>query len=122
MKSSLTDLPIKVENLQRVSRGTEWGGMVIFAGEIHQDLDHTPSLTGSPDERCQCPHWGYVLKGQIRFDIAGQEEEFNEGDLFYVPPEHLVLSETAGSQYIILMPADEWKKEEAKRTRQDLGE
>ena len=116
MKSSIKDLPIKVENAQRVSRVTEWGGMVVYSGETHQTHNH------APDERCHCPHWGYVLKGELRFDVAGQEEVFNEGDLFYLPPDHTTVSEAAGSHYIILMPSDEWAKEQAKRTRQELGE
>jgi glyoxylate utilization-related uncharacterized protein len=91
--------------------------MYVYTGEVHQTNDHQSSSAGAPDEYCQCPHRGYVLMGQLRFDIAGQEEVFNEGDLFYVPPRHSVLSEAAGTQYIILMPADEWEKEVAKRSR-----
>ena len=88
--------------------------MYVYVGEVYQTNPHSNSAAGTSDEYCQCPHWGYVLKGQLRFDIAGQEV-FNEGDLFYLPPEHTILSEAAGTQYIILMPTDEWEKEVAKR-------
>ena len=78
MKCSLKDLPITKEKPQRVSRGTDWGGMYVYAGETLQTIDHAPSLTGTPDDRCQCPHWGYILKGQMRFNVAGQVELFKE--------------------------------------------
>ena len=108
MKSSLKDLPVINENAQRVSRATTWGGMEVYAGEIRKTHRHT-------DEECQCPHWGYVIKGQLRFDVGGQEEVFNRGDLFYLPPGHSVISEVAGTQYIILMLTDEWEKEVARQ-------
>lgn len=117
MKSALKDLPVINENAQRVSRATAWGGMEVYTAEIHETHNHTLSSDGLPDEDCQCPHWGYVLKGQLRVNVAGQEELFNGGDLFYLPPGHSVISEVADSQYIILMPSDEWAKEVAKRDR-----
>jgi hypothetical protein len=35
--------------------------------EFHEDIDHAPLMKGLPDGRCQCPHWGYILKGQWTF-------------------------------------------------------
>ena len=34
---------------------------------FREDIDATPLLKGLPDDRCQCPHWGYVLNGKITF-------------------------------------------------------
>ena len=31
---------------------------------FHEDIDATPLLKGLPDDRCQCPHWGYVVSGR----------------------------------------------------------
>jgi hypothetical protein len=45
-------------------------------------------LKGFPDDRCQCPHWGYVFKGKLTWRFADQEEVFEAGDAFYVPPGH----------------------------------
>lgn len=45
--------------------------------------------TGLPDDLCQCPHWGYLLKGQALLRLGdGQETVINEGDLYYCPPGH----------------------------------
>ena len=48
-------------------------------------IDATPLFKGLPDDRCPCPHWGYVFKGQITFRFADHDEVFEAGDAFYVP-------------------------------------
>lgn len=70
------------------------------------DIDGTPLLKGLPDDRCSCPHWGYVLKGRLMFRFADHEEVFNAGDAFYLPPGHIPLVE-AGSEYVQFSPREE---------------
>jgi hypothetical protein len=36
--------------------------------------DATPLLKGLPDHRCPAPHWGYVIKGQVRVIYADHQE------------------------------------------------
>jgi hypothetical protein len=44
---------------------------------------------GLPDDLCQCPHWGYLIKGKALLRLAdGSELTINEGDLYYCPPGH----------------------------------
>jgi hypothetical protein len=44
---------------------------------------------GLPDDLCQCPHWGYLIKGKALLRLAdGQELIINGGDLYYCPPGH----------------------------------
>jgi hypothetical protein len=46
---------------------------------------------GLPESRCQCAHYGYVLKGKALMRLAdGSETMMNEGDLYYCPPGHRV--------------------------------
>jgi hypothetical protein len=71
-----------------------------------QDIDSTPLLKGLPDDRCQCPHWGYVFKGRLTFRFADHEEVFEAGDAFYLPPGHIQLVET-GTEYLQFSPAAE---------------
>ena len=41
--------------------------------------------------RCQCPHWGFVLKGVLTtIDAAGNQETVRANDLFYWPSGHNV--------------------------------
>jgi hypothetical protein len=30
---------------------------------FREDVDATPMMKGLPDDRCQCPHWGYMVSG-----------------------------------------------------------
>jgi hypothetical protein len=53
------------------------------------DADLAPLFTGLPDDRCQCPHLGYVLEGRVTFMFAdGHEESYEAGDAYYAPPGH----------------------------------
>jgi hypothetical protein len=54
-------------------------------------VDTTELFVGLDGNRCQCPHWGYVLKGQITTtDTNGVQETVKANDLFYWPPGHNV--------------------------------
>lgn len=44
---------------------------------------------GLPDDLCQCPHWGYLLKGKALLRLSdGEERTINAGDVYYCPPGH----------------------------------
>jgi hypothetical protein len=75
---------------------------------FRQDLDHSSLLVGLPDDRCQCPHWGYVLEGRMTFRFADHEEVFEAGDAFYVGPGHIPVFE-AGTEMIQFSPTQELK-------------
>jgi hypothetical protein len=70
------------------------------------DIDSAPFLKGLPDDRCQCPHWGYVLKGRMIYRFADHEEIHEAGDAFYVPPGHIQLAD-AGTEIVQFSPAEE---------------
>lgn len=53
-----------------------------------EDFDLSPFMEGLPDNRCQCPHWGYVIKGKVGYRFADREETYEAGDAYYVPPGH----------------------------------
>lgn len=69
------------------------------------DVDTTPLLKGLPDDRCPCPHWGYVFKGRVVYRFGDREEIHEAGDAFYVPGGHLQLAD-AGTEYLQFSPAD----------------
>ena len=70
------------------------------------DADGTPLLKGLPDDRCSCSHWGYVLKGRLRYRFADHEEVFEAGDAFYLPPGHVPVME-AGCEFVQFSPSEE---------------
>jgi hypothetical protein len=54
-------------------------------------VDTTPLFEGLDGGLCQCPHWGFVLSGQLTTtDAAGNQEMVRTHDLFYWPPGHNV--------------------------------
>lgn len=54
-------------------------------------VDTTPLFAGLEGDLCQCPHWGFVLRGELTTtDAHGTEETVTANDLFYWPPGHNV--------------------------------
>ncbi len=74
--------------------------------DIREASDLAPLLKGLPDDRCPCPHWGYVIKGSVTFTFADHKEVFEAGDAFYVPPSHTP-AVTAGTQYVMFSPHEQ---------------
>jgi hypothetical protein len=92
-------------------RHEELDGYTVNFVSFEQEIDGTPMLKGLPDDRCQCPHWGYVLKGKLTMRFADREEVFEAGEAFYAPPGHVPLHE-AGSELLMFSPTDELKATE----------
>jgi hypothetical protein len=67
----------------------ELDGYTVSFTSVHEDIDATPLMKGLPDDRCQCPHWGYVFKGKMTARYADRDEVFEAGDAFYTPPGHV---------------------------------
>jgi mannose-6-phosphate isomerase-like protein (cupin superfamily) len=84
----------------------EVDGYTVDFVTFREDLDHTPLLVGLPDDRCQCPHWGYVLNGRVTYRFADREEVFEAGDAFYLPPGHVPVSNEPGSEILQFSPTD----------------
>src|SRR5438132_13059071 len=94
-------------------RSDQLDGYTINFVEFAQDIDATPLLKGAPDDRCQCPHWGYVLSGQVTFSFADHDEVFQAGDAFYTPPGHIPVKHQPGTELVTFSPSDELAKTEA---------
>ena len=70
-------------------------------------VDTTQLFVGLEGDLCQCPHWGYVVRGQITTtDADGAQETVNAEDLFYWPPGHNVKVD-ADAEIIMLSPQRE---------------
>ena len=89
-----------------IDRHEDVDGYTIQFVSFRQDIDGTPLLEGLPDDRCQCPHWGYVLKGRVTYRFADHEESFEAGDAFYLPPGHIPLAD-ADSEIVQFSPSEE---------------
>ena len=70
-------------------------------------VDTTPLFQGLEGNLCQCPHWGFVLKGEITTtDADGAQETVKTDDLFYWPPGHNVRID-ADAELIMFSPQHE---------------
>ena len=73
-------------------RTVDWDSMR-FAFESmpeHFPPDQSP-FAGLPDDRCQCPHWGYVIKGSFRVTyLDGPDEIVSAGEIYHLRPGHFV--------------------------------
>ena len=75
---------------------------VFFAADA--DLDGP--LQALPGGSCQCPHWGYVISGRMRFVFGDHEEVYEAGDAFYTPPGHRPYVD-AGTEILQFSPTEE---------------
>lgn len=68
-------------------RYEELGGYTVGFETYAADADLAPLFVGLPDDRCQCAHLGYVLKGKVKFTFADEGEEVYEtGEAYHAPP------------------------------------
>ena len=97
-------------------RVEDFGPAVDYSGElvdytvnfvsIRQDADLAPMLQSLPGGRCPCPHWGFLLKGQMTVRYTDGEETIRPGEAFYLPPGHVPAAE-AGTEFVQFSPAAE---------------
>ena len=85
------------------------GGYTVGFETFSEDVDMTPRLKGLPDDRCQSPHWGYVVKGKLTYKIDEREEPIEGGEAFYVPAGHTLITD-AGSEVVFFSPTAEWEQ------------
>jgi hypothetical protein len=109
MRGSKHDLPVAFEAGGMTSRQVEWGEMNVSYESGPAGLDPSPFFKGLPDDRCQCPHWGYLVKGRMRIKYADREEIINAGDVYYLTPGHIALSEE-DIELVEFSPKGEYQK------------
>lgn len=95
---------IAVEGLDVRLEHLEGGYSVCF--ESHAaDADLAELFRGLPDDRCQLPRWGYVVRGRVAFRFADRDETYEAGDAYYVPPGHTPVHH-AGAEIVEFSPTD----------------
>jgi hypothetical protein len=96
-----------------IRQRTDFGdasGFSKISGEyftLSAGVDTTPLFHGLAGNLCQCPHWGFVLQGQLTTtDAVGKQETVTANDLFYWPPGHNVRVD-ADAEIIMFSPQAE---------------
>ena len=52
------------------------------------DFDDAEPLKGHPDDRCQCPRWGYHRSGRMTVRYPDREEIIRPGGVLHVAGPH----------------------------------
>jgi hypothetical protein len=85
----------------------DMGGISCEYFTLAQGVDTTPLFAGLEGDACQCPHWGYVLVGQLTTTSGdGVVETVSEGDLFYWPAGHNVRVDR-DAEVVMFSPQDQ---------------
>jgi hypothetical protein len=103
------DLPVAIETEDAQLRTSEAGEMTVAFMHLHKGADFGPALVGLPDDLCQCPHWGYMLKGRLKMNTTGGEEIYEAGQAFYWPPGHAPVA-LEDCEYVEFSPTQEFAK------------
>lgn len=117
MRGSKKDVPVSLELEDVVIQEAEWGDLHVGFESYHKRFDVTPLLKGLPDDLCQSPHWGYVIKGrfQARYK-GGKQEVLAAGDAYYLAPGHTVVLD-AGTEIVEFSPKEAYQKTMEAATR-----
>ena len=114
MRVAKDNIDVKMEIPGAVIRQrTEFGdatGLGKISGEyfsLSAGVDTTPLFQGLQGNSCQCPHWGFVLRGRLTTtDEHGAQETVSANDLFYWPPGHNVKVD-ADAEIVMFSPQHE---------------
>jgi hypothetical protein len=98
----------KVEDMGvMVGRYEELGPYTVGFETFREDADAAPLMKGLPEDRCQSPHWGYVVSGKVTFTYADRDEVYEAGDAYYAEPGHTP-AVSAGTEVIEFSPTEEY--------------
>ncbi len=114
MRVAKEDVDVKMEIPGAVIRQRTDFGDATGLGKISAEcfslsagVDTTPLFQGLDGNLCQCPHWGFVLRGRLTTtDADGVMETVNANDLFYWPPGHNVKVD-ADAEIVMFSPQHE---------------
>jgi len=73
---------------------------------LPKGADLSPALKGLPDDLCQCPHWGYMIKGRVRMRTTDGDRLYKAGEAFYWAPGHAPEA-LEDSEYVDVSPTVE---------------
>jgi hypothetical protein len=114
MKISKDDIEVKMEIPGAIIRQRTNFGDATGLGKISAEyfslsagVDTTPLFMGLEGNLCQCPHWGYLISGELTTtDANGKEENVGAKELFHWPSGHNV-KVNADAEIVMFSPQKE---------------
>lgn len=108
MREPIGSIPLEMSADGIETRGTTWGKMSVRSVDLPPGVDFTPLLAGLPGDMCQCPHWGYMVRGSMHLRYAdGTEEDVAAGETYYWPAGHTGWSGPDGATFVEISSAEE---------------
>lgn len=108
-RSMLSEFETGFSMDEGIWREAYWGDMRVGYETYLKEFDDAILLKGLPNDRCQCPHWGYMLSGRMTVRYANHEEIVEAGSVYYMAPDHNIKVDP-GTVLIEFSPLDEWEK------------
>jgi hypothetical protein len=90
-RASIAETPIAMDEESIEIRVAELADYSCTFEKHKADSDPAPLFVGLPDDRCQCTHLGYVIKGKLVFQYADHDETVEAGETYVATPGHLPL-------------------------------
>lgn len=109
MHAKKEDLAVTFSHNGAHGRGGHLGDMHVAFEEIPAGFDTTELFRGLPNDSCQSPHWGYLLKGRMRIKYANREKVINAGEAYHLAPGHNVIIEE-NAELVEFSPKGEYDK------------
>ncbi len=109
MRGCKVDMGKSFDEMGLVMREAVWGDMHVGIEIFRETFDVTPLHKGCPDDRCQCPHWGYVTQGRVTVIYTDHEETICAGDAYYMSPGHHAVYD-AGTETVEFSPNDSFNE------------
>lgn len=88
----------------------EIDGMTIGLETIDEPADFTPLYRGLPEDRCQCPHWGYVIEGRLIMHRQDGEITVEAGEAYAVGPGHTAEVALPNTRLVEFSPTPEHRQ------------
>jgi hypothetical protein len=103
---TFADIPVAVDGEGVDFRSQEVGDMSIAWVKLDAGADLRPALSGLPGDMCQCPHWGYMVRGELRMHTPDGAQTYNAGEAFYWAAGHAPEAVT-DCEYIDFSPTED---------------
>jgi hypothetical protein len=82
------------------------GGQTMAWVVLPKGTDFGPALKGLPGDMCQCPHWGYMIKGKLLMHTPDGDKTYEAGEAFYWAAGHSPVA-VEDCEYIDISPTDQ---------------
>lgn len=114
MRITKDQIPTKIDVPGAIARQAMDFGDTTGCGKLSGEYfslkagtDIAPLLKGLKDDKCQAPHWGYMLSGEVVVTYTdGKVDTCKQNDLFYWPPGHSVRV-VEDSEFVLFSPQRE---------------